>query len=212
MKPFSFPFRWLSTALLALGLATAAFAQGALREGTDYRTVKPAQPTEAPAGKVEVIEFFGYWCPHCNEFEPLMTDWSKRNEAKAQVNFVPIAFQSSMANLQKLYYTLEALGKEKELRRKVFSSIHDDHSLAQLPDVGQLATWAEKNGIDKKKFLDTFNSFTVSAKVNRANQLASAYGVDAVPAVGVAGKYLVGVDARRINNLDTVVNMALAAK
>jgi len=141
-----------------------------------------------------------------------MTDWTKRNEAKAQVNFVPIAFQSSMANLQKLYYTLEALGKEKELRRKVFSSIHDDHSLAQLPDVGQLATWAEKNGIDKKKFLDTFNSFTVSAKVNRANQLASAYGVDAVPAVGVAGKYLVGVDARRINNLDTVVNMALAAK
>jgi thiol:disulfide interchange protein DsbA len=212
MKPVPTSFRWLSTVLVTLCLATAAYAQAALREGTDYRIVKPAQPTEAPAGKVEVIEFFGYWCPHCNEFEPTMTDWTKRNEARAQVNYVPIAFQSSMANLQKLYYTLDALGKEKELRRKVFSSIHDDHSLAQLPDVGQLATWAEKNGIAKKKFLDTFNSFTVTAKVNRANQLASAYGVDAVPAVGVAGKFLVGVDARRINNLDVVVNMALSAK
>jgi protein dithiol oxidoreductase (disulfide-forming) len=212
MNPMSHTLRWLSTLLMTLAASTAFAQTAAPREGTDYRIVKPAQPTEAPAGKVEVIEFFCYWCPHCNEFEPSMSDWSKRNDAKAQVAFVPIAFQASMANLQKLYYTLDALGKEKELRRKVFTSIHEDHSLPQLPDVGQLATWAEKNGIDKKKFIDTFNSFTVAAKINRANQLAGAYGVDSVPAIGVAGKYLVSVDARRMGNLDAVVNMALGAK
>ena len=200
-------------ALSAIPLAaTTAFAQGAPREGLDYRTVKPTQPTQAPEGKVEVIEFFGYWCPHCNEFEPTMTDWVKRNEGKVSMVFVPIAFQSSMVNMQKLYYALDALGKEKELRRKVFSSIHDDHSLSPVADVGALADWAAKNGIDKKKFLDTLNSFSVQAKVNRATQIAAAYGVDAVPMLGVGGKYLINVQARTIGNADLFLARALKEK
>ena len=203
----------LLLALSATPLAmTTAFAQGAPREGVDYRTVKPAQPTEASAGKVEVIEFFGYWCPHCNDFEPTMTDWAKRNEGKASMVYVPIAFQSSMVNMQKLYYALDALGKEKELRRKVFSSVHDDHSLSPVADVGALADWAAKNGIDKKKFIDTFNSFSVQAKVNRATQMAAAYGVDAVPMLGVGGKYLINVQARTIGNADLFLARALKEK
>ena len=192
--------------------ATAVLAQTAPREGIDYRVVKPAQPTEAPAGKIEAIEFFGYWCPHCHEFEPTMSDWAKRNEGKVSMVYVPIAFQSSMTNLQKLYYALDSLGKEKELRRKVFSSIHEDHSLSPTADAGALADWAAKNGIDKKKFIDTFNSFSVQAKVNRANQIAQAYGVDAVPMLGIAGKYLVNVQARTIGNADVIVARALAEK
>ena len=201
-------------ALLVNALAaTPAFAQGpALVEGTDYRIVKPVQPTEAPSGKVEVIEFFGYWCPHCHEFEPTMSDWSKRNEAKVSTSYVPIAFQSSMANLQKLYYALDALGKEKELRRKIFNAIHDERSLAATADAGAIADWVAKNGIDKKKFIDVFNSFSVQAKVNRANQIAKAYGVDAVPELGIAGKYLVNVQARTIGNADAMVARALKEK
>ena len=192
--------------------ATAVFAQTAPREGIDYRLVKPAQPTEAPAGKIEVIEFFGYWCPHCDEFEPTMSDWARRNQGKVSVAYVPIAFQSSMANMQKLYYALDALGKEKELRRKIFSSIHTDHSLSPVADVGALADWAASNGIDKKKFIDTFNSFSVQTKVNRANQIAKSYGVDAVPMLGIAGRYLVNVQARTIGNADAIVARALTEK
>ena len=193
--------------------STTAFAQArAMREGTDYRIVKPTQPSDAPAGKVEVVEFFGYWCPHCNDFEPTMSDWSKRNDGKVSVAFVPVAFQSSMVNLQKLYYALDVLGKEKELRRKVFKSIHDDHSLSPTADVGALADWAEKNGIDKKKFIDTFNSFSVQAKVNRSNQIAKAYGVDGVPMLGIGGKYLVSTDARSIGNANAMVERALKEK
>jgi thiol:disulfide interchange protein DsbA len=194
-------------ALFLASLAmSAAIAQGAPREGIDYRVVKPAQPTQAPAGKIEVIEFFGYWCPHCHEFEPTMSDWAKRNESKVSMVYVPIAFQPSMVNMQKLYYTLDALGKEKELRTKVFSSIHNDHSLSPTADAGALADWAAKNGIDKKKFIDTFNSFSVQAKVNRANQMASAYGVDAVPMMGIAGQLLANVQARTIGNIDVLIS------
>ena len=193
--------------------ASAAFAQGTEpREGTDYRFVKPTQPTDAPAGKIEVIEFFGYWCPHCHEFEPSMADWAKRNEAKVSMVYVPIAFQSLMINLQKLYYALDALGKEKELRRKIFGAIHEEHSLAPTADAGAIADWVAKNGIDKKKFIDVFNSFSVQAKVNRANQIAKAYGVDAVPELGIAGKYLVNVQARTIGNADAMVARALKEK
>lgn len=208
-------FRSLAHALFLAAAAlagTTAFAQAGPREGIDYRIVKPVQPTEPPAGKVEVIEFFGYWCPHCNEFEPTMSDWAKRNEAKVQPVYVPIAFQPSMANLQKLYYALDAMGKEKELRRKVFSSIHVDRTLGLSPDVGSMAEWAEKQGIDKKKFIDTVNSFTVQAKVSRANQMAAAYGVDAVPMMGIGGKYLLSIDARKMGNADYFVDLVKSGK
>ncbi len=199
-------------AVATCAFTAAAFAQGALREGTDYRIVKPVQPTEAPAGKVEVVEFFGYWCPHCNEFEPTLTDWSRRNEGKATMVYVPIAFIPGQANLQRLYYALEALGKEKELRRKVFNAIHTDRSLAPNADVGAIADWVEKNGVDKKKFVDTFNSFTVQAKTSRASQIAKAYGVDAVPMLGFGGKYLLSIQPRTIANADLMLAKALAEK
>jgi protein dithiol oxidoreductase (disulfide-forming) len=192
-------------ALATCALSGASFAQGALREGTDYRAVRPAQPVEAPAGKVEVIEFFGYWCPHCNEFEPVLGEWSKRNEGKIAMTYVPIAFVPGQANLQRMYYALDTLGKEKELRRKIFNAIHTDRSLAPNADSGAIADWVEKNGVDKKKFLDTFNSFTVQAKTSRASQIARAYGVDAVPMMGFGGKYLLSIQPRTIGNADLML-------
>ena len=202
----------LVAALVAVSVTGPAFAQSALKEGVDYRVVNPTQPTEAAAGKVEVIEFFGYWCPHCNEFEPVLTEWSKRNEAKVTMVYVPIAFIAGQSNLQRLYYTLDALGKEKELRRKIFAAIHTDRSLAPNADAGAIADWAEKNGVDKKKFLDTFNSFTVQAKTSRASQIAKAYGVDAVPMMGFGGKYLLSIQPRTIGNADLMLARALAEK
>lgn len=203
--------RMAAAAVCALAAATA-LAQGAPREGTDFTVVKPAQPTSAPVGKTEVIEFFGYWCPHCFEFEPTMSDWSRRNDAKVAMAYVPIAFASSQAGLQKMYYALEAMGKEKELRRKVFNSIHEDHSLSPTPDTGAMAAWAEKNGLDKQKFIDTVNSFSVQAKVNRANQIASAYGVTGVPMLAIGGKYLLNVQARTIGNADLFLNRVVSEK
>ena len=203
-----------SAAALVVSLAAASsFAQGAApRENVDYFVVKPVQPTSAALGKVEVIEFFGYWCPHCNEFEPTMTDWSKRNDAKVSMNYVPISFSPAQAGLQKLYYALDALGREKELRRKVFNAIHEDRSLAPSADENAMADWAAKNGIDRKKFVDTLNSFTVQAKVNRANQIAQAYGVTGVPMLAIGGKYLLNVQARTIGNADLFLTRVQSEK
>lgn len=195
-------------------VSSTAFAQSGPREGSNYTVVKPVQPTEAPAGKVEVIEFFGYWCPHCNEFEPTLTDWAKRNDAKVVMNYVPVptGFRANLSNLQKLYYTLDAMGKERELRRKVFSSIHESKTLAYDAEPPAIADWAEKQGLDKKKFVDTFNSFSVQSKVNRANQLAAAYAITGVPTLGIGGRYALTVDSRSIGNADVLVGRALTEK
>ena len=207
----------LARGALALFLVVgtvAAFAQGSLREGVNYTVVKPVQPTSAPAGKVEVVEFFGYWCPHCNEFEPTLTDWAKRNEAKVVMTYVPIPlqFRAELSNLQKLYYALDAMGQEKALRRKIFEAIHVDHTLAYDAEAPTIAAWVEKNGVDKKKFIDTYNSFTVQSKVARANQLAAAYGITGVPTLGIAGRYTLTVDARSIGNADLLLTRALSDK
>jgi len=207
-------FRTVVFAVASL-VSVAAFAQSTEpKEGVNYTVVKPVQPTTAPAGKTEVIEFFGYWCPHCNDFEPVMSDWSKRNDAKVAITYVPLplGFQTSQSGLQKLYYALDTLGKEKELRRKVFSAIHGDRSLPPSPDTGTMADWAAKNGIDKKTFIDTLNSFTVQTKVNRANQIAAAYGVTGVPALAIGGKYLLTVDARSIGNADLFLARVASGK
>ena len=204
-------FRTVVVAVASL-VAASAFAQTEPREGVNYTVVKPAQATSAPAGKTEVIEFFGYWCPHCNDFEPVLLDWSKRNDAKVAMVYMPFAFSPSHVNFQKLYYALDVLGKEKELRRKVFNAVHTERSLPLNADAGVLADWAVKNGIDRKAFIDAFNSFSVQTKVNRADQVAKAYAVTGVPMLGIGGKYLISVDVRTIGNADVFLARVVAGK
>jgi protein dithiol oxidoreductase (disulfide-forming) len=119
---------------------TSAFAQGTPREGIDYSIVQPPQPTNAPEGRVEVIEFFGYWCPACNAFEPTMRDWAGRHTVKEQVTYVPLPthFKAGQASLQKLYYTLDVMGRETALRPKIFAAIHTERS---LPDTATRKRW-----------------------------------------------------------------------
>jgi protein dithiol oxidoreductase (disulfide-forming) len=157
------------------------------QSGTDYLTLEKAAPTETAAGKVEVIEFFGYWCPHCNAFEPELEAWLKKLPANINFKRVPVAFQEAAIPLQKLYYTLEAMGKVNDTQRKVFTAIHAEKQ--NLNTQEGIVAWAVKQGMEEKKFLETYNSFAVNTKVAKAKQLANAYKIDGVPSLGVAGRF-----------------------
>lgn len=203
-----------TAALAASGVALPAFAQGAApKEGKNYiRLAKPA-PTEAPSGKVEVVEFFWYNCPHCNEFEPTLEAWVKSAAAPKNMAFrrVPIAFNASFAPQQKLYYALEGLGKVDALHAKLFRAIHAEKQNLAKEDA--IFAWIGKQpGMDLAKFKEMFNSFTVSNQVRKASQLQDAYGVEGVPSMGVAGQYYIdGTMAGSMNGMLKVVE-ALAAK
>ncbi len=174
-----------AVALLANSKAQAQAAKP--QAGVDYLVLDKTVSTEAAAGKVEVVEFFGYWCPHCNAFEPELEAWLKKLPANISFRRVPVAFREADTPLQKLYYTLEAMGKVNDTQRKVFTAIHADK--LNLGTQEAIVAWAVKQGFDEKKFIETFTSFSVNSKVSRAKQLANEYKIQGVPSLGVAGKF-----------------------
>lgn len=155
--------------------------------GTDYLQLDKRAAVEAPAGKIEVVEFFWYSCPHCSVFEPTFDAWSKRVPKDVVVRRVPIAFRADFAPQQRLFYALEAMGLLDQLHRKVFAAIHSEKQ--GLATGEAIVDWVAKQGVDKAKFLENFNSFSVSTKTSRATQLQNAYKVEGVPALGVAGRF-----------------------
>lgn len=181
-----------STMTLGLGIsalsATPSLAQIAKpQQGIDYLILDKPVAVDAVSGKVEVIEFFGYWCPHCNAFEPELETWLKRLPANISFKRVPVAFNDAAVPLQKMYYTLEALGRVNDMQRKVFTAIHAER--VNLNTQEGLVAWAVKQGIDQKKFVETYTSFAVNTKVTKAKQLANAFKIDGVPSLGVAGRF-----------------------
>ncbi len=192
-----------AAALAATGLALPAHAQKKPEEGSDYLALDKRVPVEAPAGKIEVIEFFWYACPHCNAFEPKLEAWIKKNPADVVVKRVPVAFRDNFVPQQRLFYTLEAMGKLDEVHRKVFNAIHVDRLPLDKED--NITSWAEKQGVDKAKFAELYNSFSVSTKARRATQLQDAFKVQGVPALGIAGRWY--TDGTLAGNMDRALQV-----
>ncbi len=191
-------------------LPSLAQAQGTKPQaGTDYQVVDPRAAVEAPAGKVEVVEFFWYSCPHCNAFEPTLETWIKKLPKDVAFRRVPVAFNDSFAPQQRLYYALEAMGLVDKLHAKVFAAIHAEK--INITKGEQIVEWVAKQGVDKAKFLEQYNSFTVVSKTTRATQLQNAYKVEGVPALGVAGRfYTDGSMARSMERALQVVETLVA--
>lgn len=191
MQRREFSLSAASLAAAALGtsaLPTLAQAQAkAFQSGTDYLTLDKPAPTEAPAGQIEVVEFFWYNCPHCNAFEPMFDAWAKKLPKDVTVRRAPVAFRADFEPQQRLYYVLESLGKVEELHKKVFNAIHVEKQ--SLTTAAQITAWVEKQGIPKAKFTELYNSFSISTKARKATQLQDAYALDGVPALGINGRY-----------------------
>lgn len=191
----------LAVAGLSLSLGLVAVSAGASPAnpvaGTDYKVLDNPQPTDSGLGKkVEVTEFFGYFCPHCNALEPTLEDWVAKQGDKISFKRVPVDFgdpngdpkKSPYVTQKKLYYTLEAMAKLPEMHKKVFNAIHVQRQ--NLNNDAAVADFAAKSGFDKAKFMDVYNSFAVQTKVTRATQLQNAYKVDGVPMLVVDGRFV----------------------
>jgi len=183
-------FTVLSLSALTSLTTMPAWAQAAsYKEGTDYLPLKNRVSTDVGKGKIEVLEFFWYNCPHCNAFEPTLSAWSKKLPKDIVLKRVPVKFREDFEPQQRAYYVLEALGKVEELQAKMFSAIHvDKQNLAKLDN---LLVWAEKNGIPPKQFSDLYNSFSVIGKARQAAKLQEEFKVEGVPALGIGGRYYV---------------------
>lgn len=177
----------LVSASLGLIMAAATASPTAPQNGAEYRTLNRQQPTDA-GKKVEVTEFFWYSCPHCFAFEPSLAEWVKKNADNITFKRVPIAFRDSFIPQQKLYYSLEAMGKSEEMQRKVFNAIHVERQ--QIDTDATILDFVGKQGLDKQKFADVYNSFGMQSKVRQATSMQEAYKIDGVPTIAIDGKYI----------------------
>ncbi|WP_027015625.1 thiol:disulfide interchange protein DsbA/DsbL [Comamonas composti] len=199
-----------AAAVGALALPSAAWAQGGAQEGKDYvKLAKPA-PTSAAPGKVEIVEFFWYSCPHCFSFEPEFSAWKKTAPADVVVQRVPVAFNASFIPQQKIYFALETLNLLDTMHVRVFQAIHVERN--RLNKDEEIFAWMGKQGVDVAKFKDAYNSFSVANQVRKASQLQQAYDVEGVPAMGVAGRYYTdGPRAGSMTKVLRVVDQLIAA-
>lgn len=165
----------------------AARAQGMV-EGTNFTRL--AQPVPVAAnGKVEVLEFFMYSCPHCNALEPVIEPWIAHLPADVEFRRIPLAFRPNLEVHQRLYFALEALGLLGALHTKVFAAIHVQNKPLGSDD--EVAAFVKANGLDGAKVVETMKSFSVIGKARQARQLAEAYRIDGVPTLGVQGRWTV---------------------
>jgi protein dithiol oxidoreductase (disulfide-forming) len=208
--------------LLIASAATAAapllvHAQAAPRvpqDVKDYVTLKTPVPVES-GGKIEVLEFFQYSCPHCASYDPYLQAWKKKLPSDVDYKRIPIAWDNSTMPHVRIYYALETLGKLDDMHQKVFTAIQKNKQPMLNPD--QIADFMAANGIDRKQWIDTYNSFSVAARSNRAGQLWRAYKIDGTPAVAVDGKFttapsMVGSREGSLVVLDYLVQRARTEK
>ncbi len=155
--------------------------------GEGWDPIDPPIATSVPEGKVEVIEFFWYGCPHCYHMEPQLDAWLKKKPENVVFKRVPAPINSSWTVHSYFYYTAEALGVSDQLHKPLFEAMHDKKR--KLYDEQSLVDFAVEQGVDRQKFTDTWNSFGVYVKVQQARKLGQRYSLDGVPAVGIDGKY-----------------------
>lgn len=176
-----------AVALCAL-TASAGAAPVEPKNGVEYLTLPEVQATDA-GNKVEVTEFFAYYCPHCHAFDPALSAWVKSQGERIVFKRVHVAHHPQVVPQQRLYFTLEAMGLLAQYHDKVFAAMHGPERNRMNSD--ELAfSWAEKNGIDRARFIDAYRSFGVGARVRRADAMMAAYRVDSWPLVAVDGRFV----------------------
>jgi protein dithiol oxidoreductase (disulfide-forming) len=177
-------------ALLALALAAGSIpaqAQTVPQLGRDYIRLDPPRPVSS-GDKIEVIEFFYYGCPICYELEPTLARWFFNSPDSVVLRRVPALSSENWDNFAKLFYTLEAVGQLARLHWPVYDNFHFDG--VKLNEEAVAVAWAGKNGIDKEKFLNTYRSAEIQAKLAVARQMVQNYEIKGVPSIVIDGKFL----------------------
>lgn len=197
--------------LIAAGLVMAASGLMPVHAQQNVAAINPPQPTLGN-GQIEVVEFFSYGCPHCANFDPILSQWRGTQQKDVVFKRVPVSFgHPDWAAYGRLYLTLNTLGLSDKLDSAVFDAIQKDRVRLDKEDVRN--DWLAKKGVDVKKFNDTWRSFSVDTLAKRAEQTAAAYKVMGVPYLAIAGKFgIEGGDPAGLKSADAVINRIRSGK
>ena len=199
----------LAAGSFALSLAVAT-APAALAP-QPYTVINPPIPTDSPSGKIEVVEFFWYECPHCYDLEPVLEKWVAKLPQDVEFRRVPATFNERWNISARVFYALEAMGLLAKLHKPLFDAIHKDR--LKVTNQRQLLDWLERQKVDVGKFNAAFKSFAVESRLKRALELTQASKIESVPVLMVNGRYLVSADmakgeGRMLNIVDSLVDQS----
>ncbi|MBK5105718.1 MAG: thiol:disulfide interchange protein DsbA/DsbL [Burkholderiales bacterium] len=203
-------FRNALAALLLTLAAALAQAQSAPQLGRNYIRLDPPQAVSS-GDRIEVIEFFYYGCPVCYELEPKLSRWSFNAPGSVALRRVPALSSDNWDNFAKLFYTLEAMGQVSRLHWPVYDNFHFNG--VKLNEEQVMATWVSHNGLDKQKFIDTYRSPDIQAKLDRAREMTKNYEIRGVPSIVVDGKFvtsarMTGGTSELMQMVDQLVDLA----
>lgn len=192
---------------VVVALLCATYAQAEVLAGRDYKVMNSPMPTSS-GKKVEVLEFFFYGCPHCYHLHPYISAWEKKMPKDVALEYVPVIFNDSWEPMAHTYYALESMGKIRELHDALFEAWNVQN--IDLSDEARIAEFVARHGVDRNKFDADYNSFAISSKIARSNQLVQSYGIRGTPTIAVDGKYIItGLQPQEtIRVLDEVVALA----
>lgn len=173
-------------AVAVLLFSTQVFAEAQL--GRDYKELSPAQPVRA-GEKIEVLEFFFYGCSHCFHLHPNLSAWEKKMPKDVELQLVPTIFRDTWEPMARTFYALETMGMQRRLHDDLFDAWNVKN--IDLSDEAKILDFVAQRGVDRAKFSAAYNSFTMSSKVTRSNQMVRDYGIRGTPTVIVDGKYIV---------------------
>lgn len=184
--------RWLGRAGgLGLALGPVGALLGCASSGLvlerDYALIEPAQATQAP-GRIEVLEFFWFGCPHCADMHPRMQAWASQLPADVAFGLRPAVFRDSWVAGARLHHTLAALGELERRAEAVFEAVQLDE--ADIAQEAVLAKWVAAQGLDRERFFGLYHSDGVKARAAAAAQISKDYQLRGVPAFVVDGRYL----------------------
>lgn len=194
-----------------VAFVVTAFAIGGVAAQQDIVPLNPPQPVEND-GKIEVLEFFSYACPHCANADGPITTWTGKQAADVKFRRVPVDGINGYVGGVSLFYTLEAMGELDRLHAKIFNAFHVEHVILANP--ATLNKWLEKNGVDPKKFEEVKSSFSVMTKTQRALKMNADYQVSYVPTMVVNGRFQVLQNqgpAKLLEQTDKLIQQVRAA-
>ena len=183
--------RFLKKLLFAAALCGAAMGASASpaepKNGVEYETLPTPQATDS-GNKIEVTEFFAYYCPHCNVLEPQLAAWVKKQGDNIVFKRVHVSRDDSVAPQQRLFFTLQAMGLLDKLHAKVFNAMHVERNRLATDDA--VFDFVAKQGVDRQKFIDTYRSMGISARVRKTDAMMQAYNVTFWPMIAIDGRYI----------------------
>lgn len=196
-------FRQTLTHTLLLLIVLLPFAAGAAKPvaplrgaapvaGVDYAVIDAGEPYAAVKGKIEVVEVFGYTCPHCAHFEPSVRSWKAKLPADVRFTAIAAPMGGQWIPYARAYFAAQSMGLAERTHEAMFNALHVEGSLPiSKPTPEEIAGFYASRGADAKRFVAAMASPAVDAQLTQAREFMVRSGVAGTPTIVVNGKYRV---------------------